>query len=82
MKPAALICYRPDMVAQICAWCPDKKTADEIALVRGYELNHTICAACAAKLLTDLPRKSSIVPDVRPATDAEIQRFRDWRPPS
>jgi hypothetical protein len=48
--PAAWMGYAPDpkrfCVVRICAWCPDKKAADELALSSGFEITHSICPGC------------------------------------
>lgn len=80
MKPRALICLRSDKTANICAWCPDKKAADEFALIGGYELNHTICADCAKGLTKDLPGVfSPTIPEgYRPANESDVRGIQDW----
>ena len=35
--------------AMICAWCPDKETADALATERGMAPSHGICDSCRVR---------------------------------
>lgn len=65
MKPHAVLGVRPDRVARVCAWCPDKALADEWCEARGYEISHGICDACKNK---------TVIPSTNPIRE-EIKRL-------
>jgi hypothetical protein len=47
-----LRCEAVPVAAAICAWCPDAEARTRAA---GRLVSHTICPACAASLLSQLP---------------------------
>jgi len=55
MRPHAVLEVRPDKVARVCAWCPDKVAADEWCEGRGYEVSHGMCDACKEKQRALIP---------------------------
>ena len=52
-RPKAIQNLRPDMLAEICAWCADKEAADQWAEERGYDTTHGICPECLKKYKAD-----------------------------
>lgn len=42
-----------ETTAIVCAWCPDKTTAEQIAAGAGMSCTHGICRPCKDKLLAE-----------------------------
>jgi hypothetical protein len=39
---------------RVCAWCPDKQAADDLAAAHGYDVTHGQCPACYQRELAKL----------------------------
>lgn len=78
MRPRAVLGVRPDKVARVCAWCPDKDAADEWAESRGYEISHGMCDACKNKMLIPAvntqPTKDYYDDEIAKLEEAEKQK--------
>lgn len=59
-RPKSVRSVRPDKMAVVCAWCPDKAAGDDWAESRGYEITHGICPECRAKYNADSLRGSEL----------------------
>ena len=58
-KPIAWLGFAPSGLVRICAWCPDKDVADQIAKDNGLRVTHTCCEVCHEKQVRDLGKQPS-----------------------
>lgn len=49
----SVINIRPDKMAVVCFYCPDKKQADQYFEENGYEVTHDVCPNCTERYKMD-----------------------------
>lgn len=42
------------LVVRVCAWCPDKREAEDWARAKGTPVTHGCCPSCAAEMRKQL----------------------------
>jgi hypothetical protein len=45
-------------LAHVCAWCPDNRERTAAARADGFNVSHTMCAACAQRMKDELDKET------------------------